>query len=461
MPRRRRDSYEEGHDITQEPLFVDVGSYDTSDGFIDDASISGSPEWAASSPIVVADSQPCDPSSPRGTSEGAQGATRQQPAPGAPPSDRAWTKPVGQRRGKPGSFRIKSRRIFLTYSQAGDGLDPQPLLDDLERLGAHWHLGRERHQDGGTHYHCYVDFGRTFETENARRFDLGTVHPHILVVYRTPWFAHDYAGKDGDIVSSTCDRPPVVRSQAERVADGHYCLAASSRDELFDRIKEVAPWTVLKCFTQIDSYAKRAYRPQPPRAPVTVDRLEFRWRAFPDLAKWVLGSLLDGENRLRRVTAGDPIPDWQFDQWRSEIGPQLVGGRRKSLILWGSTKKGKTDFIRSLGTHFYWRGESSLRILMDLGPENVEYGVLDDLDWTDPLLKGNKFKAWFGAMGDIIATDKYEKKVPLFWDKPVAWLGNDDPFEDIPHRSISWLQQNCIIVHNGDEFVSKRPDEYV
>ncbi|MGI4851894.1 MAG: hypothetical protein ACRYGR_08130, partial [Janthinobacterium lividum] len=65
------------------------------------------------------------------------------------------TKP-GKRLGT-GTFRLSTSRVLLTYSQVPEGWSVEAVRDALELLGATYRIGKELHQDGGVHYHCYVD----------------------------------------------------------------------------------------------------------------------------------------------------------------------------------------------------------------------------------------------------------------------------------------------------------------
>lgn len=459
MPTRRREQ--------SASLFIDwgesasagpsspIGDYDLQDQFIDDGQL------VQETPLVSPPSGG-DGSPPCG--QGERHATREPDVPahsGSAEEDPEFLAPVGGRRGRPGSFRLKARRIFVTHSQVPESFAIQSFIDDLELLGAQYNIGRERHEDGGTHYHSYIDFGRAFETENPRRFDVGQTHAHIRRVCRTPWNAYNYATKDGDVVKSTCDRPPIVRSALERNADGLYVLAAPDSAELYERLTEVNPWLILKCSTQLEHHCKRVYRPPAKAAYVNPDGLQFQWRSFPEAGKWILGSLSNGEQRIRDITLADPVPDSVIDDWRASMPRQLAHGRRKSLLVWGESQFGKTDFARSLGPHFYFGGDCNIEDLLELDPPSLDYGVLDDMDWTDSILKGNKYKSWLGCQSDFTTTDKFMRKKKIEWGKPCIKLSNDDPLSGASHVDHEWLNKNCTIVYIGSSFIMKRPDVFV
>jgi len=377
------------------------------------------------------------------------------------------TKP-GSRLGKKNSFRCKNQRIFLTYSQIGSAWDPQPLIDTLDGLGATHRLGREFHKDGGIHYHCYVDFGRPYEFENCHKFCFGGSaspncpkggHCNILVIRRTPHFAWDYAGKDGDIISENCPRPLVVKGQSERKAEWVYCLDAPAENEFYARIKETDPAALCKSSQSIEHCAKRLFRTRKAETYAGIVGLRFDWRSFPSVAQWVLRALPDGADRIRRIAPD--FTDGDERELRRGIPRYLIGGRRPSLILWGESLHGKTDFARALGEHFHFGNDFSLSELILKGVENIEYGVLDDLDWTDAILKGNKYKAWLGAQEHFICTDKFLRKESITWGKPCIFLSNDDPTVALKPSDYKWVQKNCWVVEVPDGTpIARRPDNY-
>jgi len=457
-----------------------IGEYDCSDDFIDDEEQHSQTSNVnhrldtgqrqrkrKHSAVHTAEEEDCsvrteqDPGLVQQVSNGSDdGATLPSQIPGI-------TKPGG-RLGKPGSFRCKNQRIFLTYSQIGSTWDPQPLIDALDGLGATFRLGRELHQDGGIHYHCYVDFGRPYEFENCHKFCFGGLpspkcpkggHCNILVIRRTPHFAWDYAGKDGDIISENCARPVVVKGQSERKAEWQHCLDAPTENEFYARIKETDPAALCKSSQSLEHCAKRLFRSRKPETYDGIVGLKFDWKSFPSVAQWILRALPNGADRIRRLA-----PDFSDEderRLRLELPRHLIGGRRPSLILWGESLHGKTDLARALGEHVHFGNDFSLSELILKGVDNIEYGVLDDLDWTDAILKGNKYKAWLGAQEHFICTDKFLRKESITWGKPCIFLSNDDPTVALKPSDYKWVQKNCWVVEVPDgKPIARRPDNY-
>lgn len=123
--------------------------------------------------------------------------------------------------------------------------------------------------------------------------------------------------------------------------------------------------------------------------------------------------------------------------------------RPKSLIVYGDTKLGKSDFAKNLGPHASFRNHFDLKKLLAIGVDNVDYVIFDDIEWDEPVLKGSGYKAWLGGQPDFTCTDKYAKKVTIDWGKPSIYLTNKNPFQDLHPRDVAWLEENCFIVDVG------------
>jgi len=118
----------------------------------------------------------------------------------------------------------------------------------------------------------------------------------------------------------------------------------------------------------------------------------------------------------------------------------FLGERRKSLILWGPSRMGKTIWARSLGKHAYFGGLFSL----DESLEGVQYAVFDDLQGGFEFFHSYKF--WLGHQREAYVTDKYRAKTRIEWGRPAIYVTNDYP-EGQKGVDWDWIQANCLIVH--------------
>lgn len=195
-------------------------------------------------------------------------------------------------------FRINNRYLFLTYSQVGPDFDWRGLGRMLHDLGAFLRLGREQHQDGGTHYHVFCDFEKPLSTRDQRKFDFAGAHPNIKAVHATPRKVWEYAGKDGDVLlDDPSAEPPESGGGTKRKRDDVWAeiTNAATRDEFFTLGPALAPRDFICSFNSIQKYAEWKYRPEP--VPYTNPvGLTCRTRdtgAFPGLEEWVLENLPD------------------------------------------------------------------------------------------------------------------------------------------------------------------------
>lgn len=228
------------------------------------------------------------------------------------------------------TLNINSKTLFLTYSQVNeDGRThflsaPHNHFDFVSTtLGtpSRYRLARESHEDGGYHFHAYLGFETAVRIRSAARLDFGQHHPNIQSVrtgHRRTW---DYVGKDGDIIYEQGAAPDPTGGPSGSSGESVWAEAAraESEEEFYSILRNGAPRYYILYHRQLEHYAAKFYavQPEPYRSPT-----------FTDLT-------------------GPRIAEWK-DQ--ATIGFNGSGHRRRSLILWGPTRTGKTVWARSLGT---------------------------------------------------------------------------------------------------------------
>jgi hypothetical protein len=197
-------------------------------------------------------------------------------------------------------FRINNRYLLLTYPQVGPEFDWDRVRRLLHDLGARTRIGRESHQDGGIHYHVFVDFGSPFSTRDCRRFDIGDAHPNIVAVRTTPHRSWQYVGKDGDVVYDDTGRED-AGGVAKRSRDDVWAdiLSASTKDEFFEKGQELAPREFVTSFSSVQLFADWKYRPT--REPYRNPRgLDCDISEFPSLEEWLRESIQETTHTGRR-----------------------------------------------------------------------------------------------------------------------------------------------------------------
>lgn len=225
-------------------------------------------------------------------------------------------------------FRLQAKNILLTYSQIDNDTHTaflQPTTSHFDHVTTTfgtpnvYRLGREQHQDGGTHFHVFLSFGRKISCRNERAFDFAGSHPNIKTIPRTPEKAFDYAGKDGDILHEHGNRPgkPGALSSG-RDSVWSDALTTEHKEEFLTTLRERAPRDYVLYNDQIERFGERYFFTAPP---------DYHSPNFT------------------------PILPEELKQWveQSGIGNGIGGPRPKSLILWGPTRTGKTVWARSLG----------------------------------------------------------------------------------------------------------------
>lgn len=362
----------------------------------------------------------------------------------------ACTHKPGTRLGRPNSFRLSCRRVFLTYSQVPDGWNPQSLLDRLEELGAKYRIGRELHQDGGVHYHAYVDFVNKRDFGRADYFDIDGHHPNIRSIWKTPEYVFDYAGKDGDIVACTTERPDPIKGASARQEAWGPVHSLERSEEVYEAISKIDPRAAILSFPAISQFMDRKekqFRRSKVRPYENPPGLVINWEEYPELRHWVLGSLPNGADRIRRFSR----PGWEYTREleaedKLHVPRRVRGGRVKSLILWGPTQLGKTIAARAFGRHGYMCLNFNLEKLLDLDINTLEYVIWDDISWNSSGLNNDQYKGWFGCQRELDVSDKYLHKHTITWGKPVVFNTNHNPEFGISHVDMDWLNGNCITI---------------
>lgn len=108
-----------------------------------------------------------------------------------------------------------------------------------------------------------------------------------------------------------------------------------------------------------------------------------------------------------------------------------------SLIVYGPSRMGKTEWARSLGHHAYFGGMFSL----DEYDGTQTYAVFDDVGFK----YCPSYKSWLGQQLEFYCTDKYRQKKLVKWGKPVIWVTNEEvPMS--PDIDTDWLDKNCYCV---------------
>uniref|UniRef100_A0A8E7G1L8 Replication-associated protein n=1 Tax=Zosterops erythropleurus Genomoviridae sp. TaxID=2814957 RepID=A0A8E7G1L8_9VIRU len=161
-------------------------------------------------------------------------------------------------------FTCNARYFLVTYPQCGD-LDGFDVVGLFSSLGAECIVGREHHEDGGLHLHCFADFGRKFRSRKTDVFDLQGHHPNIEPSKGTPEKGYDYAIKDGDVVAGGLERPiPTSGTGARTLFDKWTEItSAPDREQFWELCHQLDPKSAACSFGQLAKYADWKYADKP------------------------------------------------------------------------------------------------------------------------------------------------------------------------------------------------------
>lgn len=189
--------------------------------------------------------------------------------------------------------RLKASAVFLTYSQVGD-----VPRDDLVAFltGIPFVNGGiaclELHQDGGRHFHAWVDL-KSQSTFTNDRFDLNGLHPNVIICpgHKKSDASQnriEYCKKDKDWVYFPDGYEPPSKKEADTTWQD--VITAESREEALAIVATNRPRDAVINARQIDYFLEKKfgekvvlYVPDFPRDSFT--------RVPPILDEWVMGSL--------------------------------------------------------------------------------------------------------------------------------------------------------------------------
>lgn len=190
--------------------------------------------------------------------------------------------------------RLKASAVFLTYSQVGE-----VTLDSLEEflLGIPFVRGgivcEERHQDGGRHFHAWLDLKSQSTFTNAR-FDHQEIHPNVVITpgnKKSPACQNriNYCKKDGDfrIFGGEGYELPTV---AEKENVWGEVVAAETREAALEIISSLRPRDAVINARQIDYFLDKKFKP-PVREYVPAFARDTFTRVPPVLEEWVNSNL--------------------------------------------------------------------------------------------------------------------------------------------------------------------------
>lgn len=190
-------------------------------------------------------------------------------------------------------FRCRSKNFIITFPQVNENV--QPRFDAgtpfLEHVTADYgnpiccRLGRERHADGGVHYHVYLSFDKIVSVNSATAFDYFGAHGNIKSIRRTPHKVFDYVGKDGDIRLEHGEPPAKTTAREGNDQNKwHDIISSDDKESFLQRVRDEAPRDWLLSNQRILEYANLYYPEEKP--PYESPNLTVERERYPGLREW-------------------------------------------------------------------------------------------------------------------------------------------------------------------------------
>jgi hypothetical protein len=170
------------------------------------------------------------------------------------------------------TFRVYASAFLITWSQTHKDFDPQRIVDHVHKIDTNpkLNLAREKHKDGGTHFHAFVQFSDGFRTRNSKLFDVTdpavpvTQKANIQPVGRTPWLVYDYVEKDTDIIHRELERPVETKNSKEDVKkatrDWLEIINQPTSTQYWQALNRLAPERLATNYNNLKAYAADKYK---------------------------------------------------------------------------------------------------------------------------------------------------------------------------------------------------------
>jgi len=305
------------------------------------------------------------------------------------------------------TFRLQAKHVLLTFSQCT--LTKDQLFDHFSSFRELDHIlvAQELHQDGNTHFHCYVSFHSKPNIRNERHFDFNGFHPNIAI--RPKKRAIEYATKEDKEPKANFEWQILKPIEKAYQIIQDYHKEGKSEHEIF-HAAIATDKSLIRSACSVGYYVGR------------LKNIKMGSPAKFDLESFAL-SITD-EARL--------------SLWSDTVKVMRRGDRNAIKSIWftGPTMYGKTSLARSLGNHWYMQNIWNIKKIQD---DDGYYGVLDDIEWDDIR---KYYKSLLGRQLEVELTDKYKHKDTYKMGYPVIICTNELP--DFTPQERNWLQGNVL-----------------
>lgn len=115
-----------------------------------------------------------------------------------------------------------------------------------------------------------------------------------------------------------------------------------------------------------------------------------------------------------------------------------------ALCVIGPTRTGKTCFFRSLGEHVYW---NSTCIFATQDWQSAMFLIVDDVEWEFFKCR----KQLLGGQSSFGVTEKYKGLMEINFGKPVVYLCNTDPRDQMTANDVAYYNGNVVYYVMDDD----------
>lgn len=289
-------------------------------------------------------------------------------------------------------FRFQAKAALLTYPQCASTKEALMLhLNGLLPKPNYVIVCQELHEDGNFHLHAVVTWSSRIDRDGPVFFKFGE-HVCNIQSCRSVKKSVEYVMKDGNFIEEGVS--PLKKNGWALAID------CATQSDFMTAVAETSPRDFVLNLEKLEYFASKKF----------------------------------GAARLPYVTQYqfnlvDPVLlDWYNNEFKG------THDRRKSLVLYGASRLGKTEWARSLGHHMYF---NSIANFKDDWDDTAEYIIFDDF--------GIKFipnrKGFFGGQREFQISGKYMKIKSIKWNKVCIYLCNTKPdYEDDTY----WFSFNVI-----------------
>lgn len=189
------------------------------------------------------------------------------------------------------TFRLSAKRVFATWSQVGNYTLEQ-WSSELEKQDYgcpfKYVLGRERHQDGGIHFHAILEFEKKRNFRNHNCLDLFGIHGKYEPV-RDIQSCYRYCTKDGETVTND-EAWANSHSSGTKRRLGELTTVTSA-EEALEIFRTQAPRDYFLYYDRIKANCDQIFKKPKPKTAPLFDLTDFP-NADPGILEWYASNLV-------------------------------------------------------------------------------------------------------------------------------------------------------------------------